>query len=707
MTLDIRGSLKNTKISKNPLVVFDELFTNAIDSFLIHRHVRKDDIPLEISFNVTIMATDLLGEEYDLAVTCCDNGAGFGEEQTEAFLTKDTSYKDDLAIEGIGKCKGAGRIQFFHHFENIEIDSGFVSDGKRYRRRLDYHEGQKKIEPSDFPAIEEQSARLGTKFTLRRLKNATRERVFVSRDLPKIINAKSLKNHLLVNFMARLVGLKSRLGQFDVSIEVTIVDQNKKSSTESEKICIEDLPEITATKKVKVYEVDPSTGERTGIYECLDLSHYKLPIKQYELPSNTIALCAKSSPVKSIAERYLRPKSVENNPIGDHYHVVLVQGGFLDRTVNEQRDDFDIPVELSQDYFYSQQRISLEQIFEAIDDAINEFVAPPDWSKDGITRAARETFGISEEMLTETGTRVRYGDTPQSVAGRVLGKYQERALKETARLHDLKEEIKELEPDSDEFRVKINELAWQHTATLRTIDMANLSQLVVRRAAIVDVLALACSKKLKMQADDALPRRKDERIIHSVFFPMRRDSSQSVDHDIWLLSEEYQYFKYIASDMPLANIKWDDGQDLFEPDIDDELAQILKKNEDENSSKRPDIAIFSKEGSAIIIEFKAPGVNLDEHVADLMEYSQLLAAKSKGRLKQFYGYLIGDSLNQNRMRGYKRFPNGRGWFGTEEILEHTTGTRLGELYSEILFYDDIVERASARLAVYKKRLNIE
>ncbi|SFU66637.1 hypothetical protein SAMN04488527_1101 [Aliiroseovarius crassostreae] len=37
MTLDVRGSLKNTKLSKNPYVVFEELLSNAIDSFLIRR----------------------------------------------------------------------------------------------------------------------------------------------------------------------------------------------------------------------------------------------------------------------------------------------------------------------------------------------------------------------------------------------------------------------------------------------------------------------------------------------------------------------------------------------------------------------------------------------------------------------------------------------------------------------------------------------
>ena len=94
---------------------------------------------------------------------------------------------------------------------------------------------------------------------------------------------------------------------------------------------------------------------------------------------------------------------------------------------------------------------------------------------------------------------------------------------------------------------------------------------------------------------------------------------------------------------------------------------------------------------------------MDNHVGDLMEYAQLLAAKSNGKLKQFYGYLIGSDLNPLRLRGYTKFSNSRGYFGTGDIVEPITRTRLGEMYSEILFYDDIVSRAAARLEVYKKK----
>ena len=48
MTLDIRGSIKNTRLSKNRYVVFEELISNAIDSFLIRKDAEGAVAPLSI-----------------------------------------------------------------------------------------------------------------------------------------------------------------------------------------------------------------------------------------------------------------------------------------------------------------------------------------------------------------------------------------------------------------------------------------------------------------------------------------------------------------------------------------------------------------------------------------------------------------------------------------------------------------------------------
>jgi hypothetical protein len=355
---------------------------------------------------------------------------------------------------------------------------------------------------------------------------------------------------------------------------------------------------------------------------------------------------------------------------------------------------------------FSSEKLSYATIHEAIDPVIHEMVNPADWSKEEVLKEISDQFGINEAMLLDTSTRIVYGEPAQAVAERVLKKYQDKVIDETAEIFRLKEEIIKAEPDSEEFRKKINELSWKYTASLKNFDMANLSQLIVRRAAIVQILELACGKNLAMQTVADGNRRKDERIIHSIFFPMHKDSNGFTDHDIWLLSEEYHYYDYIASDMPLANIIWEDGEKVFKSDTDQEFQKLLAKRADENGGKRPDIALFSKEGSAIIVEFKAPGVSMDEHIGDLSEYAHLLAAKSAGKLNKFYGYLIGDTVNTLRLNGWTPFSAGKGWFQSTPLIDPGTRLRLGETYFEILHFSDVIDRAKKRIGVYKNKLKL-
>ncbi|WP_222085800.1 hypothetical protein [Rhizobium leguminosarum] len=118
--------------------------------------------------------------------------------------------------------------------------------------------------------------------------------------------------------------------------------------------------------------------------------------------------------------------------------------------------------------------------------------------------------------------------------------------------------------------------------------------------------------------------------------------------------------------------------------------------------------MFSKEGSAIIVEFKAPGVSTDEHIGDLSEYAQLLAAKSGGKLKKFYGYLIGDEVNTLRLSGnWTPFPTGKGWFQSSPLLDPNTRLPLGETYFEILHFRDVIDRAKKRIGIYQDKLKLD
>ena len=703
MTLDIRGSIKNTKLSHNPYVVFEELISNAIDSYLIRKNSEPSAPSMSIEIQVDFLQRDLIGDGETMSIRCTDNGCGLGEQQLQAFLTKDTSYKDDLPISGIGKCKGAGRIQFFHHFSSLSIESMYREGTEVFKRKMNYVEPKKQIDLDDFKNEIGSEAKIGTTFALEGFKESVRGKIIRGERLSNIFSASSLKKKMLVTFLQRLIGLDSRLGDF----EINFLTRHWSGTEEQSFLIRSDLPAVSAERIVKIEEQDPISGEALGTHQIFKLSHYKLGAEKYGLPKNAIAFCAKSTPVREITTRYLRTRAEQNSPVGGFHHIVLIESDYLDQQVNEQRDDFDnIPEEFPIDDLFLSGKLSYTTIYDAIDPVIEELVTPADWNKASVLKEIIDEFGISEAMLQDTSTRIVYGESAQAVAERVLKKYQERVIAETSEIINLKQEIFKVEPDSELFRQKINELAWKYTSSLKNFDMANLSQLIVRRAAIVQILGLACNKQLAVQAPVENVRRKDERVIHSIFFPMRKDSTEVVDHDIWLLSEEYHYYDYIASDVPLADIAWDSGEKVFDSDIDESLARLLARRAGDNGGKRPDIALFTKEGAAVIVEFKAPGVSMDEHIGDLSEYAHLLAAKSGGRLKRFYGYLVGDTVNPLRLTSWTPFPTGKGWFLSSPLQDPVTRQLLGETYFEILHFSDVIDRAKKRIGVYQEKLRI-
>ncbi len=181
MTLDIRGSLKNTRISKNPLLVADEMLANSIDAFPIRRKDATDAVALSVKLQVNASKADLLGEEYGLEIVCEDNGCGLGPEQLKAFLTKDTSNKDDLNVPGIGKCKGTGRVQSFHHFSAVSLSSVYRDGDELKHISLPLVRDRKTIEETDFTIKPCKAGEVGTQIRLSHVVPKLRESIQLSR----------------------------------------------------------------------------------------------------------------------------------------------------------------------------------------------------------------------------------------------------------------------------------------------------------------------------------------------------------------------------------------------------------------------------------------------------------------------------------------------------------------------------------------------
>ncbi|MBN6533021.1 hypothetical protein JZM40_15430 [Acinetobacter pittii] len=700
MTLDIKGGLKNTPPSANKYVVVEELLSNAIDSYLIRRkedlNIPKLSIIFEIEFYQKSLFTD---GEYDLAISCLENGAGFCNEQVKAFVTKDSTFKDYLHIQGLGKCKGAGRIQFFHYFETLNIDSVYLDKDRLKRRKLSIKPETREISEAHFSQCELESTDINTKVTLKGIKKNSFKNQNDILTIRNDFSALILKKYVLTTFLQRLILLKELIGEFSINFH-----DNDNGERTSSSISSDDLPSPVDNKTL-VLRCSHSNLSKPSY--ALKITRYSITPSENSSEQHEVALCANSAIVCSLAKKFFRTTSDIKKPIDGYFELILVESEFLESKVNQQRDAFNIPKECSSGEDLIDE-ISMQDIIEALEDYVYLIITPKDFDKEALINSTQERFGISRTMLEDTNIKIHFSDTEENIAKRVLKKLQEDIVKDTSNLFDIKQRVLLLDPRSEDFRTQINDLSWKYTSTLKKMDMANLSQLIVRRSSMIEVLRKAVRLMLACQEQSSVVRREDEKIIHNVFFPTGKNNTESIDHDIWILNEEYHYFEHIASDRPLSSFVWKDHKKLFESDIDESLEALFKKNNNDHSKKRPDIAIFNEEGSAIIIEFKAPKVPLQDHIPDLVQYSRLLAAKSGGKIKKFYGYLIGTELDESRMpTNYEKFPSGLGYFNTSVISDPATRIPYGELYTEILFYDQFIDRAEKRLNIYKKKLNIE
>ncbi|ELY4323659.1 hypothetical protein QL189_02535 [Cronobacter turicensis] len=697
MTLDIRGGRKNTAANRSDYVVFEEMLSNAIDSYLIRKNENPEAPSFKVKFSIELHSSDLLGDTNDLVISCSDNGAGFGDDQVKAFITKDSTYKDDLKIKGIGQCKGAGRIQFFHQFDSLSLDSVYFDNAEKYRRQLNIDSSTKEISENSFRKDLSNATEL---FTTIKLKNKRDLIQKTNQDMIiDVFSSDAVSRHLYRSFLQRFVILKDLIGNFSIEIEDNFSAEHCQREINSDH-----LPKPCDIKTVPLICTHEKTKKTA--YE-LKLTRYSFPSIEFAEFHNEIALCANSAAVYSLTKFFIKNPFDRKRPITDNYELILVESEFLESRVNIQRDGFEIPYECghTDDIL---EGFSIQDIIESIEDFIFSIITPDDFDKNALIQATQEKFGITPSMLEAVNVKIHYSDTSDNIAKRVLKKYQDEIVKDTSNFIDIKQHLLTLDPRTSDFRDKVNELSWRYTKTIKKVDMANLSQLIVRRSAMIEVLRKAVSLLLDCQQEEQGKRNQNEKIIHNIFFPMGKDESVAKDHDIWLLNEEYQYFEHISSDKPLSSLTWLDGGNIFENDIDESLEKLFAENNENHSAKRPDIAVFSQENSVIIIEFKAPGVPIQDHINDLAQYSRLLAAKSGGKIKKFYGYLIGTTLDHSRMpTGWNRFANGEGYFQTGPIEDPETGRRYGELYSELLFYNNFISRAEKRLEVYKRKLNFE
>ena len=139
----------------------------------------------------------------------------------------------------------------------------------------------------------------------------------------------------------------------------------------------------------------------------------------------------------------------------------------------------------------------------------------------------------------------------------------------------------------------------------------------------------------------------------------------------------------------------------------------MKSLGEDRLSKRPDVLLFPEEGKCIIIEFKAPDVNVSEHLSQIDFYANFIRNYTIDDLQitSFYGYLIGESIEDRDVRGrVSRFEHSIHlgyWFRpSENVIAYADDRKDGNLYTEVIKFTTLLQRAKLRNKIFIEKLGL-
>ena len=683
--LSFVGVLHDIKKSKTALQPIFEGFTNALEAIKI----KQKDSPIHqgsILVKIHSTKTTIETTEFD-SLSITDNGIGFNYEEFKRFNT----FK--LTNKGY-KNLGSGRLQYVHYFEATNVKSVFLDGSKSFEREFIVSKDEaflrhnaivknkycKEITPTNS----------GTKLTF----NTVLENSAVYNDL----NSETLKQKLLNRYINYFCHNKNRLPRIEIEFYV----HNKLISTSS--ISSLDLPEIDKKQTIFLnYSKKTDNGiEQTHKIEKFDIDAFK--VSSEILKENKLNLVSKGEVIEESGVS-LESLAGGDNVKGNKF-LFLVSSNYIDSRDTNMRGILKIPTKESfeRDLFANQEEIFLEDIQLNVNSSICEMYPEIEEVKHKHSEdfaKLKEMFLLNDDTANEISVSINDSETD------ILKKFYEAEAKKSATIDaSIKKSVdglEKLDPLDKDYQEKLKTAVNELTKSIPLQNKKSLAHYVARRKLVLDLFQkILDNETVKLEKGRSI----DESVLHNLIF--QQSSNDPLSSDLWLINEEYIYFRGVSEGI-LGQIKLD-GKKIIKENLTEEEEEYRAKQGGDAKLKRTDILLFPNEGKCIIIELKAPGVNVSVHLNQINRYASLINNLSIDSLKfnTFYGYLIGESIDADDIidndsdfinapdlgyifRPYKRI---RGKF---ERLD-------GSLYTEIIKYSTILKRAKKRNKIFIDKL---
>lgn len=683
--LSFVGVLHDIKKSKSALQPIFECFTNALEAIKIKQTLdaeHKGEILLKIN------ASELTTQSTELnSLSISDNGIGFNEDEFKRFNT----FK--LTTKGF-KNLGSGRIQYVHYFDTTRIKSVFEKDGKFFEivfsvsKKEDFLKNNAIVKHISYKETTESISGTTVSFS------TLLENSGIYNDL----NEQTLKDKLLEKYIHYFCYNKNKLPK--IKIEFYVQSELKGESTISKS----DIPNIDKTLPIKLQYSIKAKNDIEKIEKTEDFTIDAFKISKTQLKENKLNLVSKGEVIEE------SPVTLENlagsDNVNGNKYLFLVSSNYIDSRDTNLRGILNIPNKDSfgKDLFANQEEIFIEDIQEEVNKSINtmypEIEDVKQKHQDDFAKL-KEMFLLDDEIAKDISFSINDSES------KILEKFYEAEARKSASFDaSIKESVDKLENLDTTKPTYQDELVKAVDKLVKTIPLQNkkaLTHYVARRKLVLELFQKILNNETsKLKSGGRI----DEDVLHNLIF--QQSSNDPMNSDLWLVNEEYIYFRGVSEGL-LGQIECD-GSKILKENLSAEENEYRKKQGGDARLRRTDILLFPAEAKCIIIELKAPDANVSDHLNQINRYASLINNLSIDTLKfnTFYGYLVGESIDADDIidndsdfmnasnlgyifRPYKRIV---GKFGRVD----------GSLYTEIIKYSTLLERAKLRNKIFIDKL---
>ena len=625
-----------------------------------------------------------------------DNGIGLNEENFYRLQNLRDPTKGHSN-------NGTGRIQFLFHFGSTVLESVSELNDKTSKRvkavlsKNDMFMANNSIMRVD----EEEELELQSSFC-----SVTFQNTLDPKDVKAYgaLTAATLKTNIINHTLARLCDNRNSLPKICIERYVNGDLEDRQIINES------DIPNPQKEDDVEVKYVVVRDKKITQIdeNETFHLRAFVLP--EHKLEGNKLFLVSKGELGTTIPLENL----TEKETVDGYRYLFLLSGSYLDECDSDDRGNIQLVKEtdfkkLSQEpSFLPDEKVILkENLIGEVNHKIStifDVFAVKEKEKEDKIRELQEMFLLDPKTVDNIRSKVKKNTTDAEILRMAYEHEMEKVANIDASIKEAVKKVESLDPRLPSYQEEMQMLVRDCATKIPEQNKSAITKYIARRKLVLELFDKILHNEIECLKGG---KRIDEDLLHNLIF--KQHSTNPYVSDLWLLDDQYLYFEG-CSEKELNKIVFG-TVNLLKQELNEEEKEYKSRHEGKDvGTRRPDILLYPAEGKCVIVEFKAPEVDVSDYLDQINRYAMIIhnLADPKFKFDTFYGYLIGENIDyysiQESNSYFKEAANLGFIFRPNYPVPGRFGHKDGDLYTEIIRYTELLKRAQDRNRVFIEKL---